>query len=449
MPKQFRFFLFCIGFLCAGTLSAQKNLLPARQSALTGISLPADTKEDKRMLMRAAAKTTLDMEAKDSGMVLGEVYEVYVLPAMSQQALADSIAAALAAKGWRMPATKTGATWSVAAKDQQKVMVYAMGGRKESSLYLAEVKAAATKVPTTAANTNATPNKADNSSNPAPSNTLPAAPGKFAFTTTQFDDGWTSTVQADFVLVEKGENTIYLLFHVPYNASQFSGTGLRDAEYYWDNYVTQYFNTHSKQFNDGGSIALKPPYMEGYGTDKRTGRSCFIGMYLLIVPNATSIVIGTAPDESAFRKLFPKANEFSGSDLAEMERYNRFAVGAGDLVGKWQSGNTETAQWYYTSPAGYEGYAGMTLAATSATFLFSSNGTYTSIHNGATGAVGSMNTFQQEYKGTYTVANWAITATNRWQGQTTRFDAYFKAVRGGRVLHLNDAGTRYSLVKAQ
>jgi hypothetical protein len=172
-------------------------------------------------------------------------------------------------------------------------------------------------------------------------------------------------------------------------------------------------------------------------------------MYLLIVPNATSIVIGTAPDESAFRKLFPKANEFSGSDLAEMERYNRFAVGAGDLVGKWQSGNTETAQWYYTSPAGYEGYAGMTLAATSATFLFSSNGTYTSIHNGATGAVGSMNTFQQEYKGTYTVANWAITATNRWQGQTTRFDAYFKAVRGGRVLHLNDAGTRYSLVKAQ
>jgi hypothetical protein len=196
-------------------------------------------------------------------------------------------------------------------------------------------------------------------------------------------------------------------------------------------------------------IALKPPYMEGYGTDRRTGRSCFIGMYLLIVPNATSIVIGTAADEPAFRKLFPRANDFAGSDLAGMERYNKFAIGAGDLVGKWQSGNTETAQWYYTSPAGYEGYAGMTLAATSATFLFSGNGTYTSIHNGATGAVGSMNTFQQEYKGTYIVANWTITATNRWQGQTARFDAFFKAVKGGRVLHLNDAGTRYSLVRTQ
>lgn len=276
----------------------------------------------------------------------------------------------------------------------------------------------------------------------------PASTGKFQFTTSNFDDGWVSSVQNDYVLVEKEGNAVYLNYHVPYNASQFSGTGIRDAEYYWDNYVTKLFNVKSKRFNDGGSMALKPPYMEGSATDKRTGKSCFIGMYLNIAPNAASVIIGTAPDETAFRQLFPKANDPFGSDLSAMTRYNKFAIAPPDLAGKWQNGNTSTAQWYYTSPSGYESYAGMTLAATSATFVFNSNGTYTSIHNGATGAVGNMKTYQQEYKGKYTVTNWAVTATNRYGGKTDKFEASFVAVRGGRILKLNSgAGQDYNLVR--
>lgn len=270
----------------------------------------------------------------------------------------------------------------------------------------------------------------------------------YTFTTSNFDDGWKSTIYSDYVLVEKNNNSVYLNFSVPYNASQFSGTGIRDAAYYWDNYVTRQFTVKTKQFNDGSSMALKPPYMEGYATDKRTGKSCFIGMYLVIIPNAANVIVGAAPDEAAFRRLFPKANDPFGSDLAAMTRYNKFTVAAKDIVGKWQNGNTETAHWYYTSPSGYESYAGMTLAATSATFQFNSNGTYTSIHNGATGSVGNMNTFQQEYKGTYTVSNWVISATNRYGGKNDKFDASFMAIRGGRILQLNNgAGQQYSLVR--
>jgi len=285
---------------------------------------------------------------------------------------------------------------------------------------------------------------------PANNNSNQNSNSGFTYTTSNFDDGWTSTVQNDYVLVEKGNNTVYLNFSVPYNASQFSGTGVRDAEFYWDNYVTRLFTVRTKQFNDGGSMALKPPYMEGYATDKRTGKSCFIGMYLLIVPNSASVVIGTAPDENTFRQNFPKANDPFGSDLAAMTRYNKFAIAVRDITGKWQNGNTETAQWYYVSPSGYEGYAGMTLAATSATFSFNDNGSYTSIHNGATGAVGNMNTFQQEYKGNYTLTNWMITATNRYGGKTENFEASFTAVRGGRILQLNNnAGQKYSFVKVK
>jgi hypothetical protein len=61
-----------------------------------------------------------------------------------------------------------------------------------------------------------------------------------------------------------------------------------------------------------------------------------------------------------------------------------------------------------------------------------------------------MNTFQQNYKGTYTVTDWTITATNRFEGKTQVFNAWFEVVRGGRVLHLQDAkytGYHIKLVK--
>lgn len=280
------------------------------------------------------------------------------------------------------------------------------------------------------------------------SNTHPSSQNSFTFLSSHFDDGWVSTVHDDYVLVEKNSHSVYLNFPVPYNASQFSGTGIRDAAYYWDQYVTRLFTVKSRQFNDAGSMALKPPYMEGQAIDKRTGKACFIGMYLLVVPNAVSLVIGTAPDEAGFRKLYPKANDPFGSDLAAMSRYNKFAIAAKDIVGKWQNGNTETAHWYYVSPSGYEGYAGMTVASTSAVFTFHENGTYTSIHNGATGPAGNMKTFQQEYKGSYSVNNWTLTAANRYGGKTDKFDAYFVAVKGGRILKLNNgAGQEYSLVR--
>jgi hypothetical protein len=39
-------------------------------------------------------------------------------------------------------------------------------------------------------------------------------------------------------------------------------------------------------------------------------------------------------------------------------------------------------------------------------------------------------------------------ATNRYQGKTEKFDAHFQAVRGGRLLFLNDnKGGSYLLVK--
>lgn len=301
-------------------------------------------------------------------------------------------------------------------------------------------------------------NNTSNTNPPAPptpslqSNPVVSQSAGFQYTTSNFDDGWTSTIQQEYVLVEKGNARVYLFFAIPYNADNFSGTGVMDRDYYWDNYVAGQFRATTKQYNDAGEFisSFLPKYVEGRGTDPVSGKPVFVAMTLSVAPNTAYLTVASFPDETSFRQAFPKANDRFVSDLTEMSRYNKFAIGQNDIFGTWQNGNTSTAQWYYTSPAGYEGYAGMTVAASSATFNFYNNGTYTSIHNGATGAVGAMSTFQQEYKGAYSVNSWNITATNRYEGKTDNFDASFTAIRGGRILNLNNgAGQVYNLVRVK
>jgi hypothetical protein len=168
-------------------------------------------------------------------------------------------------------------------------------------------------------------------------------------------------------------------------------------------------------------------------------------MVLTIAPNAAQLTVASFPDEASVRQAFPRANDKYASDLAQMSRYNKFAVAASDLSGSWQSGGSQMTQWYDAITGAY---SGTTFASSSATFHFNSDGGYRSIHNGATGAVGAMNTFQQEYKGTTTVSNWNMVLSNRREGKAMNFDAHFQAVRGGRLLYLNNrAGEEYLLVK--
>jgi hypothetical protein len=277
----------------------------------------------------------------------------------------------------------------------------------------------------------------------------PARNTGFTFSTSNFDDGWTSTIQNDCVLVEKNNARVYLFYAVPYNSDNFTGTGVMDRDYYWDNYVAKQFQITTKQYKDDGEFisSLKPKYVEGRGNDLQTGESRFISMTLSVSPNSAQITVASFPDEVKFRQAFPNANCKFSSDLTEMSRYNMFAIGSNDLEGTWQSGGSQMTQWY---DAVTGSYAGATLAASSATFSFNSGGIYSSIHNGATGAVGAMNTFQQEYKGSYSVTNWSVTATNRYQDKTEKIDAHFQAVKGGRLLYLNDnKGGNYLLVRTK
>lgn len=283
---------------------------------------------------------------------------------------------------------------------------------------------------------------------PVTQNSKPVLPGNFTFTTTNFNDGWNSTVYEDYVLAAKGNIKVYLSFIEKFNASEFTGTGKEARFHYWDTWVSKYFTTGDKKFQTASALSdYSENYIEGWAIDKQTGERRYIGMILNIIAytGTLSIIVASAPDAAQLRQQFPKADQKYPNDLLTMYSYNKFAVGKSDLPGTWSSNGGGTVSWYSTTTGQY---AGATGAAMSDRFIFNTNGTYSSEHKGGYGVVGSMNVYQQKYNGAYTVSNWQVTASKRWEGKTENFNAWFEIVTGGRVLHLDAGGGKsYTLYK--
>jgi len=279
---------------------------------------------------------------------------------------------------------------------------------------------------------------------------ISASTGNYAFSTTNFDDGWKSTEQKEYVLVQKGNINVFLLYVIPSNELDLNGTGREFRLECWNNIVTKYFKPLETRVVQGNSFTSDSKYyIEGKAIELATGQQKFIGMIAYFIPHKDlySLVIASAPDEATFRKQFPNATMKDKNELLAMYYYNRFAVGKDDLRGHWEEGGDGTYTTWYSASSGQN--VGSTAVATGADFYFNANGTYRSIHNGATGWVGSMNTYHQEYKGTYTVKNWSITMDHRWKDKTVDCEAWFEVIKGGRILHLTEGSLDMKLVKSK
>lgn len=269
----------------------------------------------------------------------------------------------------------------------------------------------------------------------------------FTYSTTNFTEGWTSTIHEDYVLSTKGNIKVYLFYIEKFNASDFSGTGKEARHYYWNNRVAKYFTTGEMRYNPGGALSdYSSDYIEAWANDKQTGEKRYVAMIInyAAFSGTISIILASAPDDQQFRRQFPKADLKFGNDLLPMYSFNKFAVGKNDIIGKWSSSGGGTMNWYSTTTGNNVGATGVVKGDE---FSFINGNSYTSSHNGATGWVGSMNTFQQKYKGSYTVSDWSVSVSNRWDGKTERFDAWFEVVKGGRVLHFDSPSIKYVLFK--
>jgi hypothetical protein len=276
----------------------------------------------------------------------------------------------------------------------------------------------------------------------------------FKFNTSNFDDGWTSTVQEDWVEVTKG--SMKVLLHYPKEGTIFPADPDVLTTTAWNilvaprysnlkNYKTTYITTYDR------------PYLGmGYATEKATGKNVFIVFFRQGQSGWLEFV---APDKNSFIQQFkfdPETIKWdSNSDLMipliNMTGYNKFAVAASDLKGKWTSDFTGIQQLYnvYTGQ-----YAGMNINQSNEEFVFGAGNSYNWKLLAVNGMVGNAKYTEVKSSGQFNVPNnWQIYFSRIETGPRT-FHAFWSCIKGARVLNLLDANasgsgiyTKYGLAK--
>ena len=303
------------------------------------------------------------------------------------------------------------------------------------------------------------PPPADNGNEQTISNTQPVATG-YKFNTTNFDDGWTSTIQEDWVQVEKG--SIKTMIHYPKEGTIFPSDPEPLIKAAWNILVAPRYSNLSN-FNARYIETYNRPYFgTGYATENSTGQSVFIVLFR----RGGGWIEVMAPDNASFTREFGfnpesivwgKLTEYSGgwvvtnsagttinadpeifNKLDNMTTYNKFAVAASDLAGtgKWNAGFSSNTYYanYYTG-----NYAGMNTYTSSQWFDFKSGQQYHWELVAANTFNGQTNVAQAKSDGNFSSVNdWQLNFSNIEQRSKT-YDAYFTATKGGRVLWLNDA----------
>lgn len=443
-------------FICLMTVilsgKGQSNVKPVSKSELTGIELPAGSKQDKRILSTAAAQTLLEMKAEENKTTLEDKVEVFILPPSTQ----EQVRTASQQAGWQIQPFTTEATYSLLRNSGRTFLIYLESSKKETSLYIMPVVSTPQEAPVVTQTTQPTP---QTQSQPAVQSqpqvqtqtvtapvvvaapvTAPVGTG-FTFTSTNFDDGWVSTIAADFVQVTKGSMTV-LLYYGSKITDEMRNSNIEFSDYYWNTLVAPHYQVKSAVRLQESYTFSRTYFIEGEAVNPKTGKSCYLALNVLVNAGVASPVLAIAPDKNAYYQQFPEPKT-----LGNMTGYNKFALAAKDLIGTWEESSGSSVSLYNT----YTGnYAGANSTQSYDKFKFDADQSYTSKHVGASSVYGNNTAFQQEYKGKITVTNWDISMTHRWKDATESYHAQFEVVRGGRILHLqrkDASGIQYHLVR--
>jgi hypothetical protein len=272
----------------------------------------------------------------------------------------------------------------------------------------------------------------------------PAAPARkssFRFTTTNFDDGWTSTEQEDWVEAVKGQ--IKVLIHYPKEGTIFPADPEPLTNAAWNILVAQRYSS-MKSYKTAYISTYDRPYLGmGYAVEKASGKQVFV---LLFRQGNSGWLEFIAPDKNSFIQQFkfdPETIKWdSESDLlkplAQMVSYNKFAVAESDFSGTWTSDFTGVQQLYSV----YTGnYAGMNINQSNEEFVFGAGSSYSWRLLVVNGMVGNIKYANVKSAGNFSVPNnWQIHFSKIESGAKT-YNAYWSSIKGARLLHLLDANT--------
>lgn len=460
--NQYRKFLFFLPvYFLVLPIQAQKKLVPVSQSPLTGISLPAGTKQDSRFLSELAGKTLLEMESKKEGVSIGKTELLVLPPAGNFSSTRDSIKQVLQGAGWMITPVLSGdGEYFWIDRNNVRLITYLSGNKKEISLYFGESVGQAGQVqppytppadpqqnqqvyqPDPVQQNNQPPAIQDNQ--PAP--VLQSNPGMSGITisTTNFDDGWVASPQADWVQISKKNLNVYLHYAIRLPDELVSGDGDPILNYFWNLLIVPKYSVSNLQKLPFDPYAYKRTYfMEATATENSTGQPVYIAFRILIDNGIVSCVEIKANSKEDY------LSEFTNLDkVAAMTGYNRFAIAQSDITGKWVQSSGAFAQYYNV----YSGnYTGMNAVSITSQLTIGTDGQLLLEHKGASGMVGNQQFFSESYKGPYTLTNWDLSFTDQ-QGKQTAYHAFYQAVKNGRILYLQNkqySGQEYFFVKAE
>lgn len=453
MKNIFFLFLICIS---AAESFAQKNMTLLTKSALTGIELPAGSQQDKRMLSVSSAKILLDMECNKTDRTVSAT-EVLVIPSASTSGFNKNVLMEkLISQGFGITVSESDKEYALLQKGSQCLIMYFSESTKESRLYFG----LATSMPVKSKQVNNTNdqqtikasnnqtfetvsapiqnNPVETSKPPTATVILPANKG-FAFTSTNFDDGWVASEQADWVLVTKG--TIRVLIHYPnkqadaYNSVLLDG--LRNA---WDILV-------APKYSSAANLEFKPysgwepiEFAEADMVEKSSGKQVHVVLFKKNYSSGSGKYIEfITSDKISFENEFGVYRESSSGwqKMENMASYNRFAVAASDLIGKWTSDFSGAIQ-YVNAYTGFD--AGMNTHASSENFQFETGSTYKWDLAVASGMVGNIKFQSVKSSGTFSLPNnWQVKFSDI-EGKPRLYNVYFSSIKGLRILWLQDTG---------
>ncbi len=266
----------------------------------------------------------------------------------------------------------------------------------------------------------------------------PTGKSKFAFNTTNFDDGWVATEQEDWVKSAKGTTVVLIHYAQPY-IRDFNNLDEKTA-FVWNTIVALRYSNISnlwirKSWYADGDFMNGKYFAEADLTENVTGKKVHVALYR----NGSSgkWIEFIKADKTTFQNQFSVVYQQVGTNwdkLSAMANYNKFAVAASDLPGNWKSSSGAGIEYYNV----YTGNnMGMATASSTTEFIFKTGGTYTSVYKGVDGIGGANRYHGETYNGKSIVSNWEMKLSNRFKGATETFAIQFEAVKGGRILHMH------------
>src|SRR4051812_3279933 len=263
------------------------------------------------------------------------------------------------------------------------------------------------------------------------------ASNKFSFSTTNFDDGWTSTVKEDWVEVTKGMNRV--LIHYPNKQADVYNSVLMDGlKNAWNVLVAPRYSTAT-------NLEFKPitgwqsiEFAEADMTEKASGKIVHVVLFKMNYSNGSGKYLEfiNSSKQSFENEFGPYHQSSSGWEKMEnMAFRNKFAVGATDLACKWTN-NFSGAIQYVNASTRFD--AGMDTHASAENYQFIPGNLYKWDLAVASGAVGNIKFQSVKSSGKFTLdGNWKVNLSDI-EGKPRNYDVYFSCIKGLRILWIDN-----------